>query len=483
MSIRKDTAYNLLGAVLPMVVTLATVPAYIRIVGDERYGVLAIVWAFLGYFSVFNLGLATATAQRIASLGRSAHEEVASTFWTALAINGALGLLGGLIFWPVSLYFFGNVFRIDAALRVEILPSLFLLSLAVPLATLSCAVGGALTGQAKFFEINIISATSTVLMQIIPLIVAWANGPNLYWLLASIILIRFITVSTYGWRCRVHVTRGLPARISRDEARRLISFGGWVTVSAIVSPLLGTLDRFIIGGTMGAKAVAYYTVPFQIAERSAILPETLCTALFPRLAETCRVERNNLADLAIRSVMAVMTPLMLIALFLIEPFLRLWIGPDFAANAHGTAQILLLGFWISAIARVPNALLLAAGRPDLTAKFQLLELAPYIALLYTGFQIWALPGAALAFALRILVDCVLVTSAAGSMSRIISFLWFPAGLLVVAFAAVMELPAFSTPWQLAAAGLLVLTIGWSWRIAPPNLREPVMLFARRLPAR
>ena len=152
MSIRKHTAYNLLGALLPMGVSLLTIPIYIRLVGDVRYGVLAIVWAFLGYFGMFDLGLGRATAQRIAALGNSSAQLIASTFWTALAMNGALGVVGGLLVWPVSNYFFGHELNINEELRSELWSALPWLMFAVPLTTLSGVVAGALQGRAQFAE-------------------------------------------------------------------------------------------------------------------------------------------------------------------------------------------------------------------------------------------------------------------------------------------------------------------------------------------
>ena len=60
------------------------------------------------------------------------------------------------------------------------------------------------------------------------------------------------------------------------------------------------LDRFVIGAMVGANAVTYYTVPFQLAERSTVLPAALTSALFPRFALASSVERRELATLAIR---------------------------------------------------------------------------------------------------------------------------------------------------------------------------------------
>jgi O-antigen/teichoic acid export membrane protein len=131
MSIRRNTAYNLLGSVIPLAVSLVTIPIYLNLIGESRYGVLAIAWLLLGYFGLFDLGLGRATAQRIAALRDASGAERAETFWTALAMNLCLGVFGALLMWPVAGYFFGQVFKIDDALRPEMLAAIPWLMLAV----------------------------------------------------------------------------------------------------------------------------------------------------------------------------------------------------------------------------------------------------------------------------------------------------------------------------------------------------------------
>jgi len=482
VSIRKHTAYNLLGAVLPIAVSLLTIPIYIRLVGDARYGVLAVVWAFLGYFGLFDLGLGSATAQRIAALGNSSPERIAPTFWTALAMNGALGTVGGLLIWPLSTYFFGHVFAMGVDLRSELASALPWLMLAVPLMTLSGVLGGALQGRAQFLELNLISVASSILLQTFPLFVAFAHGPDLAWLLPSVILTRLLSFVVVFWRCKVHVFRNHAPSFSRDQAKSLLLFGGWVTVSSLVGPLMVILDRFVIGATLGAKAVTYYTVPFTLAERSSILPGALTSALFPRLAMAGRAEGRELATRAIRSLAVVMTPVMLIALLLVKPFFGLWINAEFADNANVTAQILLLGYWINGFARVPYAQLQAAGQPDVTAKLHLAELIPYLILLYAGLHFWGLPGAAVAFGLRTFGDCVLLMFFAGALPSAISILKFPAALLFAALVVALGLTAGDPMWWSAASGLLVMALAWSWRSAPVDMRELVVRVVRKLPS-
>jgi O-antigen/teichoic acid export membrane protein len=471
MSIRRNTAYNLLGSVIPLAVSLVTIPIYLRLIGEARYGVLAIAWLLLGYFGLFDLGLGRATAQRIAALRDGTASERAETFWTALALNVGLGVVGGLLIWPIAAYFFGNVFKVEDALRPEVQAAVPWLILAVPMATLSGVLSGALQGRERFFELNLISVSGTAVFQLLPLATAMFWGADLGVLLPAALFARLFTLLMLFERCRRHVFQGHSATFARTQAGQLLRFGGWVTVTSFVGPMMVVLDRFIIGAMAGAKAVTYYTVPFQLAERSTIISGALSSALFPRFAAATRQEEHRLALEALHTLVVVMTPLVAAGLLLIEPFLSLWITPAFAQQSARLGQIILLGFWANSFAIIPLAQLQARGRPDLVAKCHLAEVLPYFALLYLGLSTLGMAGAALAFSVRVLVDFALLAGLAGILRLSLRSLLTPALLLTAAFLIATVSSGGTPAWFALVAGHLLITTIWAWRQAPVTLRE------------
>ena len=70
----------------------------------------------------------------------------------------------------------------------------------------------------------------------------------------------------------------------RSRSRALFSYGAWVSVTNLISPLLESLDQLMIGSVLGVEAVAYYAVPMNLATRSQIVAGALARALFPRLS-------------------------------------------------------------------------------------------------------------------------------------------------------------------------------------------------------
>lgn len=480
MSIRRYTAYNLFGTVIPIAVSLVTIPIYIDVVGESRYGVLAIAWLLLGYFGLFDLGLGRATAQRIAMLANGEPGERSETFWTALAMNSALGLVGVLIMWPVALYFFSSHFSVDAALEPEILNSVPWLALAVPVATMSGVLSGTLQGLSKFLELNLISVVGSALLQIIPLTVAIIHGPDLTWLIPATIFTRVCVAGVLFQRCYSRILAGRGFKVSKSLSGKLLQFGGWVTVSSVIGPMMVILDRFVIGAQLGAKYVTFYTVPFQLAERTNVIPVALSSALFPRLAQTGLGENGKaLADKAIKSLAIIITPLFLIGIFLIDWFLTLWIGEDFASETSFVGQILLLGFWGNAIARIPHALLQASGKPDIVAKCHLAELVPYFFLLYFGLEYLGIAGAAIAFSLRTTADSIILLYWSNILTNSLKVLVTPATLMIAAV--ILARPDHSF-WLLASAvaGLFCICLYWAIINMPKELEDVIRKYAPKI---
>jgi len=182
---------------------------------------------------------------------------------------------------------------------------------------------------------------------------------------------------------------------------RLFAFGGWVTVTSIVGPVLVYLDRFIIGSLLSISAVAYYSAPYEAVTRLRIIPASLVMTLFPAFSSLEGVkDRQRLGILFARSV----------KLFAKEA-LQIWLGAEFAAKSTLALQILALGVLINSLAHTPFALLQGVGRPELPAKFHLLELPIYIGTAWLLVSNWGIAGAAAAWTLRVTLDAFLLFGA------------------------------------------------------------------------
>jgi O-antigen/teichoic acid export membrane protein len=460
VSVSRHTGYNLIGSVIPIVLSLVTVPIYLKLVGPDRYGVLSIAWLLLGYFGLFDLGLGRATSFRIASLRDASPQARADTFWSALAVNIGMGFVGGLVLWVAAGYFFGHAFKVSAQLRPEMLGAVPLLAAAVPVATMMGVLTGAVQGRERFLEINMNSVMSTALFQLLPLAVAWKYGPNLVWLLAAALSARVVGALGLAYRCWQELVRGQRITPHRSEIVTLLKYGGWVNLTSIFGPVLVMIDRFAIGALIGASAVTSYTVPVQLGQRLTILPAALTTALFPRLSAAKPEERSALAERALLSLAGLTAAAFVAAVFVIGPFLQLWVGKRLGPEAGMIGRCFVAATFANSLSLISFTRLQASGRPDLVTKILLAEIPPYLAVLYVGMHYFGLRGAAVATSMRLVVDFLLLTSFAGPPKKGRGLL---AGIFGLLAAAVWLAGRYSfTQWEwwasaaaLSSAGLLL----------------------------
>lgn len=479
MSVKRHASYNLIGSVIPLALSLLTVPIYLKLVGADRYGVLAIAWLLLGYFGLFDLGLGRATSFRIASLRDASPEARAATFWSALCVNAAMGLVGGVVLWFAAGYFFEHVLKVVDSLRPEVLAAVPMLAAAVPIATVTGVLTGAMQGREKFLETNIISVLSTALFQLLPLSVAFALGPNLPLLLTAAVSARLLAILVLAYRCHAELIRGVHPKFDPEEIPLLLKFGGWVNLTSIVGPVLVIVDRFAIGAILGTTALAVYTVPFQLAQRIAIVPGALVSALFPRMTASDPETRDELGRRATLTLACIVSPMVLVGVLALEPFMQVWVGIDLATKAAPIGRVLFVGFWANAFALVPFIFLQSSGRPDLPPKMHLLEIPLYLAGLYGGMKYFGLIGCATVVSARSILDYVLLSTVSGRRFHHAPLLLLNFAILCAAVAA-CELFTFRSPvWWLVATGAISAMIGLSWTNMPIDLRDRAVDQLRR----
>jgi O-antigen/teichoic acid export membrane protein len=204
--------------------------------------------------------------------------------------------------------------------------------------------------------------------------------------------------------------------LDMNRIRSMIKYGGWVSISNVLNPILNYLDRILIGSMLSLAYVAYYTAPYEMISRLSILPASLVMTLFPSFSAASILERTKMTGLYARSVrllLIVMPPIIAGFIVFAGNIINVWLGEAFAAKSTIVFQLLAFGIFINAMAYIPSALIQGFGRPDITAKFHLLELFIYIPLAVVLIRIFGIAGGALAWTLRVSIDAVLLYAASG----------------------------------------------------------------------
>jgi len=183
-------------------------------------------------------------------------------------------------------------------------------------------------------------------------------------------------------------------------------------VSSITGPILVYLDRFLIGSLLTIAALAYYTAPYEAVTRLSIIAASLTMTLFPAFSALEGLkDRQRLSSVFARSfkyMLLTTGPIVVLICLYAEEILEMWLGIDFAAESAVAMKILAGGVLITSLAFVPFALFQGAGRPDVPAKFHLIELPVYICAAWILINNFGIAGAASAWVLRVSLDAFLL---------------------------------------------------------------------------
>jgi O-antigen/teichoic acid export membrane protein len=459
--------------------------------GVDSFGILSLAWMLLGSFTLFDLGLGRATTKFIAEeMPNGQTERLRALFWTSCAMNLTLGVAGGLAVAGLASVLAENVFRLPPELVETARTTFLILAVATPIVLVSTAFRGALEAAQRFDYVNSISVASSSLTYLLPLL-GVLTGLGVCGIILLLVCARLGGALAYLLSCfKVFpiLRRGVFFDLKR--VRRLLTFGGWVSVSNLLNPVFVYLDRFLIGSVISIAAVAYYTAPYEMIMRLCILPASMTMTLFPAFSAMGASSKEELTTLYARSVKYLLLLMGLIVTLLIlfaGDILRLWLGAVFAEKSTTVIQILAVGIFFNSLAYIPYALLQGIGRPDITAKFHLLELIVYVPLMWLLVTHAGIPGAALAWSVRVLLDSILLFTASGRFTSFRVYLekGMKRGISVVALTAVLLVAsAFLQPTLLLKAAIgatiAMLFALSAWRyVLDANERKQLVSTARQ----
>ncbi|MDH1553387.1 flippase [Stutzerimonas stutzeri] len=402
--ILRNSLLNFLSLALPLLVGLFSVPPIIAALGTERFGALTLAWAITGYVSVFDLGIGRALTKRVAELGGRL-ARIRSIVRLGLALLFVLGvLMAGLVLLLASLLDHQGL----GLEQDEYARSLLLMAASVPLVILGSGLRGALEGMHRFGMVSLGRLLFGLTTFAGPLLVL-ESAPRLDAILAIMLQGRLIGSLIMGWACRQYLARGdLSLRKYRVEAGRMLRFGGWLTVSNLVSALMLYLDRFLIASSPHAPLLAYYTTPYEFVTKLFILPSALSGVLFPHMSRNVQEGTSSvrLLFMGSGSVLLFVTPAVTTLVLFAEPLLGFWISPAFAEQAAPVLRTLAAGVLLNSLAQIFQTCLLSHGKARWMARLHMLECLLYLPLLFIALQRFGILGAAWVWTLRVVADAL-----------------------------------------------------------------------------
>jgi O-antigen/teichoic acid export membrane protein len=471
------SVWALAGHAATLLATLAVTPALIASLGATGYGALALINTLVGYGSLSDLGIGLA-ATRYCSMAhaRGNGEEEARLVWTAMLISALPLLLCGVLLAASAPWLVHHVFRIPDSLRTEASIALAMGGIVLVARGLAGVVRAPLFARLRL-DLTVLTTAGTMVAQALLIIVALAAGAGLVQVVAVMAFanVGALILSLFFAGRLLPQLRQL--RMHRDLGRPLFALGAAVCAAGALELLLFQTERLFLARFTTVTGLAYYAVAAALAQTLQIPAGAFSQAFFPVFSQLqtgmdfSRLERFYVR--AMRLVVFALVPAAVLLAFVAEPFMRLWVGSEFAANAAQPFYVLCAGWLLYAVGHTPGTMLNALGRTGLLARFYLVMAVPFLAgaalatmhFGVTGAAAWWSGGAAIrSAALFVLVQRSHrftyheLTHGGGA------WLLAVAGCLLVPLLVVRVYLSAGLPLSVAAGGLSVVGYGaLTWR--------------------
>jgi O-antigen/teichoic acid export membrane protein len=411
LSLVRNAVSNLLGAAIPALVALGTVPLVVKGLGDASYGVYSLVTAIVGYFAVIDINVTAGSVKFIAeSNAHQNRDRINETVCFGLSVYALIGVLGALGLFFGAHFFVTSVFSVPAALEPE------------ATATLKLAALGFFIGQLQSYlqsipqslmRYDIASRIEMFFGTVVPLLTVGVLllGYGLF----EVILLRVITSTIHCCVLWFWIRRLLPGlawkRPGAALKRELLGFSAYSFLSRFATLSYAYADKLIIGALVGVTGLAYFTVASTLANRILSLTYRLSGVFFPAtsaLAARGEIERlNRLYLKASRYVVFInASVLVLVAVFSYQ-ILYYWMDPQFARAGQVVLAVMALSQFIDSLTSLPSLVNDGMGHPRFSGLFALARAAFGLLVVYLGVAGWGIDGAAWGH----LIASVLLTAA------------------------------------------------------------------------
>ena len=470
------------GYAIPLAVAFVAIPFAADALGPARFGLLGLAWALVEYLSFVDLGLGRTTVRFVAHSIGAGGRDLRQTVAVAVASQGVVAVVAALIVAAIAPRLAHDVFSLEPGVRAEAAAMFYAVAANLGIVVIIGALRGILEGAHRFDISNAIKIPAATAATLVPAVGAIA-GMSLATIFWGVFIVRILAVIVTV----VLIPRVVPGfawELPREwrQLRALLSFSAWLTVSAVINPILAGFDRLVLATIAGAAAVGFYTGPFEGATRLLLVPISAVAVLFPtistRAAGSAMLGTQRVVESALRQLALVMTvPVTVLFVFAPEA-LDMWLGPQFAAAGAPALRILLLGVAANALAHVPSVFLYAVGRPDIPAKNHIVELMIHLPVTIVLVRAYGVTGAALAWTARITLDALLLAAGAARHGAFSGFSaargrWASSGGAVALFGIVVALLHDVASVSRAVTGGILLVaavafaaLAWSLALSP-----------------
>ncbi|MBK6751496.1 MAG: oligosaccharide flippase family protein [Pyrinomonadaceae bacterium] len=352
-SVIRNVFYGSLTWILPLSLSFIATPIIVRSLGNNDYGIYALVLGFIGYSFTFSFGRAITKYVAEYRNTPSAYK-ITDVISTSIVLNCVIGLAGVAAIVLLSPWLVREVFRIDPASQDKTILAMYIASAVIFVSMLNQLFSSMLQGIHRFDVYSRIYTASGFISiggNLALALLGFGLIPLLLWNLMTLVVfgIIFAVVSKHYLP-----EFKLKLNISRTTIRLVTGYSAGIVGYQIVANVLLLFERGWITNRLGSESLTYYVVPMTLGMYLHGFVSSLVQVIFP-LASELNEDREKLLKLYLKATKVITMIVIFIIMSVIvneKLFLHLWIGDAFVENSSSLLIFHIITFGMLAIMTV-----------------------------------------------------------------------------------------------------------------------------------
>lgn len=388
--------------VAEVLVAFFLTPFIVKALGLPTYGIWSLLNSLVGYMGLIDLGIRGSVGRFLnVYLAREEPDRVREVISTSLAFLTGGALIALVIAVFVGLQF-GTLFpRTPAELLDDIRTALPILTLGLLLAFWGAVYRSLLLAFDRFDLANAVGLLGLALRVGFTVVVLNQGGGlvGLVWVMVGTLFVMNVLNVILAARC--FPSSGFARRwVSRERLGEMWRFGTVAFTSRTASTLALQSGPVIAMAFIGPTAVGIYSIALQLVQTCQRILEQLGTVIYPSVMKLGGVEdREGLKSVFLwyARLAFLVGGLLYFGVIGFGPaFIRLWVGPEFAA-AEPVTRILAIGDVLMLAGSTATLTLFSLGRLKINLQVSITEAIAMVLLsvLFAGPLGMGLPGMAL----------------------------------------------------------------------------------------
>lgn len=368
-SIFRNVLFNFSTWFLPLGLSFFATPIIVKALGDEDYGIYALVLGFIGYS--FNFGIGRAITKYIAEYRASGESEkikdvISATFF----LNVAVGLFGVLVICVSANWLVTDIFKIQPDAQSKSVYAFYLASSTIFFSMLNQVFSAILQGIHRFDIYSKIYNINSFALLSGNILLAFYGYGLLILLIWNLVVLMLSCLVYISFSKKLLPEFGIVFNFRRETLKDVLKFSSGVVGYQILANVLLLFERGWITRKLGAESLTYYVVPMMLSLYIHSFISSLMLVIFP-LASELKDNKERLLRLYTKATKIVCLLVVFMAMTLIVQsnyFLTLWMGKEFAEKSAVLLIIHTITFGLVAVQIVSWQMTEGLGFPNYNFK-------------------------------------------------------------------------------------------------------------------